>query len=184
MGIEPTTNSLEGCDSTTELLPPDYQRSAYSVQRSETRCNRDRMTERWMQPLQFSGQNYNNYCRCSDSKRARILAVTTRRAKSPRISSGSHRICTPNPPKAMLPKEYSRTGRTALPSMVNQASSPNAARTPNAIHILLRSAAGFCEPVLTEAAFTLKPSIEQPGAQGRIRTSVAPKSGRFTVCCH
>ena len=22
MGIEPTTNSLEGCDSTTELLPP------------------------------------------------------------------------------------------------------------------------------------------------------------------
>ncbi len=23
-GIEPATNSLEGCDSTTELLPPDY----------------------------------------------------------------------------------------------------------------------------------------------------------------
>jgi hypothetical protein len=22
------------------------------------------------------------------------------------------------------------------------------------------------------------------GAQGRIRTSVAPESGRFTVCCH
>ena len=25
-GIEPATNSLEGCDSTTELLPPLYRR--------------------------------------------------------------------------------------------------------------------------------------------------------------
>ena len=23
-GIEPATNSLEGCDSTTELLPPEF----------------------------------------------------------------------------------------------------------------------------------------------------------------
>jgi hypothetical protein len=27
-GIEPATNSLEGCDSTTELLPPGYSTSA------------------------------------------------------------------------------------------------------------------------------------------------------------
>ncbi len=31
-GIEPATNSLEGCDSTTELLPREKQRSAYSDQ--------------------------------------------------------------------------------------------------------------------------------------------------------
>ncbi len=35
-GIEPATNSLEGCDSTTELLPPlkpaiSYQPSAFSL---------------------------------------------------------------------------------------------------------------------------------------------------------
>jgi hypothetical protein len=34
-GIEPATNSLEGCDSTTELLPPvnSVQRSAFSAQK-------------------------------------------------------------------------------------------------------------------------------------------------------
>ena len=90
-----------------------------------------------------------------------MLAVTTRTAKSPRISSGNQRIFTPNPPKVTLPKEYSRTGRTALPSSVNQATRPSAARTPRATHILLRSAAGFCGPVLTEATLTLKSSIEQ-----------------------
>ena len=33
-GIEPATNSLEGCDSTTELLPlaPSCQLSAFSYQ--------------------------------------------------------------------------------------------------------------------------------------------------------
>ncbi len=34
-GIEPATNSLEGCDSTTELLPPfktSYQLSAVNIQ--------------------------------------------------------------------------------------------------------------------------------------------------------
>ncbi len=30
MGIEPTTNSLEGCDSTTELLPLENQLLAIS----------------------------------------------------------------------------------------------------------------------------------------------------------
>ena len=30
MGIEPTTNSLEGCDSTTELLPRNRKRLAFS----------------------------------------------------------------------------------------------------------------------------------------------------------
>ena len=34
-GIEPATNSLEGCDSTTELLPPN-QRSC-RVERRDTR---------------------------------------------------------------------------------------------------------------------------------------------------
>jgi hypothetical protein len=34
MGIEPTTNSLEGCDSTTELLPLKNQPSALSLQLS------------------------------------------------------------------------------------------------------------------------------------------------------
>src|SRR5205823_3954149 len=33
-GIEPATNSLEGCDSTTELLPPFNQLSAFSLQLS------------------------------------------------------------------------------------------------------------------------------------------------------
>ena len=33
-GIEPATNSLEGCDSTTELLPPSKQLSALSCQLS------------------------------------------------------------------------------------------------------------------------------------------------------
>src|ERR1019366_1035294 len=33
-GIEPATNSLEGCDSTTELLPPENQPSAISRQLS------------------------------------------------------------------------------------------------------------------------------------------------------
>src|SRR5471030_862714 len=28
-GIEPATNSLEGCDSTTELLPPSRSRTRY-----------------------------------------------------------------------------------------------------------------------------------------------------------
>src|SRR5579863_6866211 len=31
-GIEPATNSLEGCDSTTELLPPVNRLSAFSCQ--------------------------------------------------------------------------------------------------------------------------------------------------------
>jgi hypothetical protein len=35
-GIEPATNSLEGCDSTTELLPlePSFQLSAVSFQQT------------------------------------------------------------------------------------------------------------------------------------------------------
>ena len=33
-GIEPATNSLEGCDSTTELLPPSQQRRAESKEPS------------------------------------------------------------------------------------------------------------------------------------------------------
>ena len=42
MGIEPTTNSLEGCDSTTELLPlippgPPGKLQADSAQRSALR---------------------------------------------------------------------------------------------------------------------------------------------------
>jgi hypothetical protein len=32
-GIEPATNSLEGCDSTTELLPPFCKRSLANLAR-------------------------------------------------------------------------------------------------------------------------------------------------------
>jgi hypothetical protein len=72
-----------------------------------------------------------------------MLAVTTRRAKRPRISSGIQRTFILKPPKETLPKLYSFTGRTALPSRVNQASTASTARAPRAIHIRLRSAAGF-----------------------------------------
>src|SRR5689334_5544324 len=42
-GIEPATNSLEGCDSTTELLPPDLTRSSFptSVLEEVPRCAQD-----------------------------------------------------------------------------------------------------------------------------------------------
>ncbi len=35
-GIEPATNSLEGCDSTTELLPPSYPSLLLSAQCSHS----------------------------------------------------------------------------------------------------------------------------------------------------
>ena len=34
-GIEPATNSLEGCDSTTELLPPLNQRQLSAISRQQ-----------------------------------------------------------------------------------------------------------------------------------------------------
>jgi hypothetical protein len=40
-GIEPATNSLEGCDSTTELLPLSKQPSAFSRQLSAKTCPAD-----------------------------------------------------------------------------------------------------------------------------------------------
>ena len=43
MGIEPTTNSLEGCDSTTELLP---RKTAYSVQRTAFSVQKNRQRQR------------------------------------------------------------------------------------------------------------------------------------------
>ncbi len=72
-GIEPATNSLEGCDSTTELLPPFLTLpSSHLTRPSSIRCHR---------PLGFGAQPslksrpYDAWLAMSEAARAFRLAA-------------------------------------------------------------------------------------------------------------
>ncbi len=75
---------------------------------------------------------------------------------------------------AKLPTKTKTTIRIFPGSIVSRANPASPASSASEIHFF--------------AALDIAPSpaalIETYGAQGRIRTSVAPKNGRFTVCCH
>src|ERR1700761_7159447 len=82
-GIGPATNSLEGCDSTTELLPLKL----------ELMMGLEPMTSPLPRECSTTELHQRSFDFCSSS-RARILAMTTRKAKRPRNKTGIHRSCT------------------------------------------------------------------------------------------
>ena len=89
-GIGPATNSLEGCDSTTELLPRLLHKIMELMMGLEPMTSplpRECSTTELHQPS-FDFRS---------SSRARMLAMTTRNAKSPRNKIGIHRSCTSRP---------------------------------------------------------------------------------------
>ena len=117
---------------------------------------------------------------CS-SPRARILAITTRNAKSPKNKIGSHRISTSRSAIPTYLDEYPRMWITAAGSIVNHDSNPKTTKTPRAIYMRRLSAAGLSDrslspiviaPNLYYSLLTLY-CFKKNGAQGRIRTFVA-----------
>ena len=109
-------------------------------------------------------------CAFRSSSRARMFAITTRNANSPRNKIGSHRTWTSRSSKPTYRLENPCTCITAAGSMVNHDSKPKTTKTPSAANILPRFAAGLSDRSisLTPSHYSLK-----NGAQGRIRTSVA-----------
>jgi hypothetical protein len=106
-------------------------------------------------------------CSLRSSIRARILAITTRNAKSPKNKIGSHRISTSRSAIPTYLDEYPCMWITAAGSIVNHDSNPKTTKTPSAINIRPRSAAGLSDRSIPHS-LQLK-----NGAQGRIRTFVA-----------
>ncbi len=113
------------------------------------------------------------------SSRARILAITTRNANSPKNKIGSHRTWTSRSSNPTYRLENPCTWITAVGSIVNHASKPKTTKPPSAANILPRSAAGLSDCSISLTPLTTRYSLLttnyslKNGAQGRIRTSVA-----------
>ena len=106
-------------------------------------------------------------CSLRSSIRARMFAITTRNAKSPKNKIGNHRISTSRSAIPTYLDEYPCMWMTAAGSIVNHDSNPKTTKTPSAINIRPRSAAGLSDRSIPHS-LQLK-----NGAQGRIRTFVA-----------
>ena len=106
-------------------------------------------------------------CSLRSSIRARMFAITTRNAKSPKNKIGSHRISTSRSAIPTYLDEYPCMWMTAAGSIVNHDSNPKTTKTPSARNIRPRSAAGLSDRSIPHS-LQLK-----NGAQGRIRTFVA-----------
>ena len=106
-------------------------------------------------------------CSLFSSIRARMFAITTRNAKSPKNKIGNHRISTSRSAIPTYLDEYPCMWITAAGSIVNHDSNPKTTKTPSATNIRPRSAAGLSDRSIPHS-LQLK-----NGAQGRIRTFVA-----------
>jgi hypothetical protein len=103
------------------------------------------------------------------SIRARIFAITTRNANRLRNKIGIHRTATSRSAIPTYLEEYPCMWITAAGSIVNQDSKPKTTKTPRAMNMRPRSAAGLSDRSLS--LITIHHSNKN-GAQGRIRTSV------------
>ncbi len=83
------------------------------------------------------------------SIRARIFAITTRKANRLRNRIGSHRTSTSRSAMPTYLEEYPCMWITAAGSMVNQDSKPKTTKTPRAMNIRPRSAAGLSDRSLS-----------------------------------
>ena len=114
-------------------------------------------------------------CAFRSSSRARMFAITTRNANSPRNKIGSHRTWTSRSSKPTYRLENPCTCITAAGSMVNHDSKPKTTKPPRAMNMRPRSAAGLSDGSLSLIAIhhaNLTTRSSKNGAQGRIRTSV------------
>ena len=116
-------------------------------------------------------------CAFRSSSRARMFAITTRNANSPRNKIGSHRTWTSRSSKPTYRLENPCTCITAAGSIVNHDSKPKTTKPPRAAYILPRFAAGLSDrsispTPLTSLLTTHYSLLTKYGAQGRIRTSV------------
>jgi hypothetical protein len=106
-GIEPATNSLEGCDSTTELLPPckpaaRYQFSA-QLQRLDSVIAAGRLISifRWLL-YQHSRHNQSCHaCRSSDENASKPINQTAESMASPNPNRNQGRHRPQNIPVAL-----------------------------------------------------------------------------------
>jgi hypothetical protein len=84
-------------------------------------------------------------CSLRSSIRARMFAITTRNAKSPKNKIGSHRISTSRSAIPTYLDEYPCIWITAAGSIVNHDSNPKTTKTPSAIYMRRLSAAGLSD---------------------------------------
>ena len=133
-GIGPATNSLEGCDSTTELLPPERGPAAAAGcgNELELMMGLEPMTSPLPRECSTTELHQRSCCERFDSNRARAFARSTRTAKSARISKGIHRTGTSRSGNDSKPLEYPCTCTTADASIVNHVRHARTSKRPSA----------------------------------------------------
>ena len=94
-GIEPATNSLEGCDSTTELLPPTRSLTAASRFGGQARCRArsPAAASRFGEQTRCRARSLTRRCfalRRAGSLSRSLTTTASRRNASPGLPSEAH----------------------------------------------------------------------------------------------